>query len=351
MYDPDILPLLAQNEPGTTTAPGTPNQGGQEGTTKAPEHREVDASKSDNPFIRLFSDMGDHREIKFGNTTVVKLPVILIDHGLHIYPDIEKMEEEGTYQFTHHHIVRKGTEQTPSLDLSITSMVAFQWLAMVVLLGLLIPMARKYRKNGVRPMRGIFNALEALVVYVRDEIVVPNAGESGMALLPVFLTFFFFILTANLIGALPGGHAATSSINVTAGLAAIAFVVIQGAAIRKHGLVNWLKHLTGGVHWSMWPIMIPVEIMGLFTKPFALCVRLFANMTAGHVMLLSLIGLVFVTAGFIPVTIAFSLFVNCLELLVIFLQAYIFTMLTAVFTGMGTAGGHDDHGHAPATAH
>lgn len=351
MYDPDTLPLIAQNEP--APAPHTDTT-----TSNAPGHAPAPAghgheAPSDNPFLRLFSQLGDHREVNFGNTTLFHLPVILIDNGLHIYPSIEKMEEEGAYQFTHHHIVRTGTEQAPSLDLSITTMVFFQWVAMALLLVVLVPMARKYKKVGVRPVRGLFNAVEALIEYVRDQIVVPNAGETGRKLMPVFLTFFFFILTSNILGMIPGGHAATSSINVTAGLALIAFLVIQGASIQKHGIFNWLKHLTGGVHWSMWPIMVPVEVMGLFTKPFALCVRLFANMTAGHVMILSLIGLIFVETYFIAVSVPFTLFVNCLELLVIFLQAYIFTMLTAVFTGMGTEGGHDahdDHGHKPAAA-
>ncbi len=363
MHDPDTLPLLAQNEQPAHGTPGTPAEGQHQTTdagtgTHAPatEHGAHDAAAA-NPFLKLFSTLGDHREVSFGNTKLFDLPVILIDNGLHVYPSVEAMEEEGTYQFTHHHIVRKGTEQAPSLDLSITTMVAFQWLAMFLLFAVLFPMARKYKKNGVKPMRGIHNAVEALVEYVRDEIVVPNAGESGRQLMPVFLTFFFFILTANIIGMVPGGHAATSSINVTAGLAAIAFFTIQFAAIRKHGIVHWVKHLTGGVHWSMWPIMIPVEVMGLFTKPFALCVRLFANLTAGHVMILSLIGLIFVETYFIAVSVPFTLFVNCLELLVVFLQAYIFTMLTAVFVGMGTAGGHDDHAkdhghaHVPAAAH
>jgi F-type H+-transporting ATPase subunit a len=175
-------------------------------------------------------------------------------------------------------------------------------------------------------------------------------GEDGIKLLPIFLTMFFFILTMNLIGLVPGGHSATGSINVTAGLAIIAFFVIQLSGIFKNGIGAWLKHLTGGVHWSLWPIMIPVEILGLFTKPFALCMRLFANMTAGHIILLSLIGLAFVGGGFIPVTLGFSLFILLLELLVAFLQAYIFTVLTAVFTGMGMASHDHDHGaeHAPA---
>jgi F-type H+-transporting ATPase subunit a len=257
------------------------------------------------------------------------------------------MEEEKEYTFDHHanHIYHAGTKQAVALDLSPTSLVAFQWLAMLILAAILIPMARKYRTQGLKPMRGFFNAVEAGILYVRDEIVIPNLGEvDGRKLMPIFLTMFFFILTMNFVGLVPGGHTATGNINVTAGLAIVAFIVIQVSAIFKIGLGNWIKHLTGGTHWSMWLIMVPVEILGLFTKPFALCIRLFANMTAGHVILLSLIGLVFVGVAFIPVTIAFSLFIYLLELLVAFLQAYIFTILTAVFTGMGMASHDHEHG-------
>jgi F-type H+-transporting ATPase subunit a len=236
--------------------------------------------------------------------------------------------------------------------MSVTSLIAFQWFAMILLMALLIPMASKYRKKGARPLGGFAGGLESVIVYVRDQIVLPNTGEAGRKLLPVFLTIFFFILTMNLVGLVPGGHASTGSLNVTAGLAIVAFFVVQISSIMKNGLGAWLKHLTGGVHWALWPIMVPVEILGLFTKPFALCVRLFANMTAGHIVLLSLIGLSFVTAAFIPVTLGFSLFINILELLVAFIQAYIFTMLTAVFTGMGMASHDHDHGDdAHAAAH
>lgn len=351
MYDPDTLPLIAQEEHGTQPGHGPTNTEkngaphGQE-TGHGEEHAE-----SGSVFTQLLGSLGDHREITFGSTTVLHLPVILIDEGLHVYPSIEAMQEAGRYEYTHHHIYRAGTEQPPALDMSVTSLVAFQWISMLILIAIFIPMAGKYKKNGVRPLKGFFNAMESVVVYVRDQIVLPNTGEDGRKLLPIFLTIFFFILVMNLIGLVPGGHSATGSLNVTAGLAIIAFFVIQLAAIFKNGLGAWLKHLTGGVPAWLWPIMVPVEVLGLFTKPFALCVRLFANMTAGHVILLSLIGLVFVTKVFIPVAIGFSLFINILELLVAFIQAYIFTMLTAVFTGIGMASHDHDHEHGHGTEH
>lgn len=354
MYDPTQLPLLAQNEEHghTNTTPTGPND----------VHSKHTEQKEESPFQVVLGELGDHREISFGPNTLFHLPVVLIDDGLHIYPSVEAMEHAGLYKEVEgaggtHKIVRTKPEtiktatgkdttvfKAPALDMSPTSLVFFQWFAMAILLAILVPMGRKYRKAGVRPLGGIYNVMEGMIEYVRDQVVLPNTGEKGMKLMPIFLTFFFFIIVMNYVGLVPGGHTATGSINVTAGLAAIAFFVIQIASISSVGIKAWLKHLTGGVHWAIWPIMIPVEIMGLFTKPFALCIRLYANMTAGHVILLSLIGLIFVYQVFIPVSIIFSLFIYLLELLVAFLQAYVFTMLTAVFVGMGMASHDHSHG-------
>jgi F-type H+-transporting ATPase subunit a len=168
--------------------------------------------------------------------------------------------------------------------------------------------------------------------------------------LPYFLTAFFFILVCNLLGLVPYGSTATGNISVTAGMAILSFFVIQGVAIRDMGLGGWIKHLTGGVHWALWPIMIPVEIMGLFTKPFALCVRLFANMTAGHVVILSILGLIFIfhSVAVAGLAVPFSVFIYLLEILVAFIQAYVFTMLSAVFAGLGV---HASHGEEHAETH
>jgi F-type H+-transporting ATPase subunit a len=153
----------------------------------------------------------------------------------------------------------------------------------------------------------------------------------------------------NLIGLVPFGATATGNVMVTAGLAIIAFFMIQISAIKAQGFSHYLAHLTGGVHWTLWPIMIPIEILGLFTKPFALCIRLFANMTGGHIVILSLIGLIFIfrTIWMAPVSVLFSLGIYLLELFVSFLQAYVFTMLTSLFMGLGmqVAEGHAEEGH------
>jgi F-type H+-transporting ATPase subunit a len=222
-----------------------------------------------------------------------------------------------------------------TINLSITKHVVFLWVAAVLVIAGAFLAARS---NGRRSVpHGWGNVIEIVLVFVRDEIVLPNMGREGMKYLPYLLTTFFFILVMNLLGLVPYGASATGNVSVTGGLALIAFLMIQWAAIRSQGLGHYLAHLTGGVHWLLWPIMIPIEILGLFTKPFALCIRLFANMIGGHTVLVSLIGLIFLFRSLL-IAIApagFVVAIMFLELFVAFLQAYIFTMLTAVFMGLG----------------
>ena len=230
-----------------------------------------------------------------------------------------------------------------TFDLSITKHVFFIWIASLIVIVFTVIAARKNTKRTVP--RGLGNLIEVFVVFIRDEIAIPNMGRGGVKYLPYLLTTFFFILIMNLIGLIPYGSTSTSNVSVTAGLAIIAFLMIQFSAIRAQGFGHYLAHLTGGVHWSLWPIMIPIEILGLFTKPFALCIRLFANMTGGHIVIVSLIGLIFIFKSYIlaPVPIIFVLGINMLELLVAFLQAYIFTMLTSLFMGLGMQAAHESH--------
>jgi F-type H+-transporting ATPase subunit a len=227
-----------------------------------------------------------------------------------------------------------------TLDFSITKHVAFLWIASLIVLALAVMAARRNRSS-LMP-RGIGNLVEVLVVFTRDEIVLPNMGKAGLRYLPYLLSTFFFILVSNLLGIIPYGSTTTSNFNVTAGLAIIAFIMIQMSAIRAQGFGHYLAHLTGGVHWALWPIMIPIEILGLFTKPFALCIRLFANMIGGHLVIISLLGLIFLFGSYFiaPVPLAFAVGINMLELFVAFLQAYIFTMLTSLFMGLGIQAGH-----------
>ncbi len=231
------------------------------------------------------------------------------------------------------------------LDFSITKHVVFLWLAAFLLMVGMIIVARKNSKN--RIPKGLGNLVEIIILFIRDEIVVPNMGQGGLKYLPYLLTNFFFILVMNLLGLIPYGASATGNVNITAGLAIIAFVMIQYSAIRVQGFGHYLAHLTGGTHWGMWIIMVPIEFLGLFIKPFALCIRLFANMTAGHIVILALIALIFIfqhaAVGLVSVPLAVA--VNMLELFIALIQAYIFTMLTSIFMGLGmqTEGNGNEH--------
>jgi F-type H+-transporting ATPase subunit a len=177
-----------------------------------------------------------------------------------------------------------------------------------------------------------------------------SIGPGADRFVGYLLTTFFFILLCNLMGLIPGGSTATGNISVTAGLAIIAFVMIQYGGIREHGLIQHVKNLVPhGLPPALIPIIFVLEILSMLIKPFALCIRLFANMMAGHVAILAFFSLVFILSdlysGVIgvaasPFVIAFELFVHLLEILVAFLQAYIFTMLTANFIGMSMHPAH-----------
>jgi F-type H+-transporting ATPase subunit a len=237
-----------------------------------------------------------------------------------------------------------------TLDLSISKHVFFLLLSALIVAVFAVYAANRNRKNIIP--KGIGNLFEVFIVFIRDEIALPNMGPGGLKYLPFLLTLFFFVLIMNLLGLIPYGATSTANISVTAALAFVAFIMIQAAAIREQGVGHYLAHLTGGVHWSIWPIMIPVEILGLFTKPFALCMRLFANMNGGHIVLLALIGLILLFRSVIvaPLSVVFSVGVMMLELFVAFLQAYIFVMLTSLFMGFGMQSEHTEehaeHSHS-----
>lgn len=275
-------------------------------------------------------------------------------------------QEEGGNLFTHllKHVQDAHVLETPfghidlprltlfGLDMSITKHVVFLWIAAIVLVIALAIVARRNSKQLIPT--GFGNLIEIFVIFVRDEIALPNMGPDGLKYLPYLLTTFFFILLMNLFGLIPYGASATGNVSVTAGLAVIAYFMIQGSAIRAQGLGHYFAHFTGGVHWLLWPIMIPIEILGTFTKAFALCIRLFANMTGGHIVIVSLLGLIFVFGKLSPAlgyavsvpSVIFTLGINFLELFVAFLQAYIFTMLTSLFMGLGMQSeGHEEHAH------
>ena len=234
------------------------------------------------------------------------------------------------------------------LDMTPTKHVVMMWLASLVLL---VVVFAAVRRRAIVPRR-LYGFVEVLVSFVRKDLAEANIGkEHADRFLPYLLTAFFFILFVNLFGLLPFAATATANINVTVCLALFTFFITQYASIRGMGIGGYLAHLTGGVPKSLWPlwfIMIPVEILGLFTKPFALTVRLFANMVAGHFVILALLGLIFAISVWVfPVSVLLALAIFMLELFVAFVQAYIFTMLSSLFIGAAFAhAGHEEHGEA-----
>jgi len=229
-----------------------------------------------------------------------------------------------------------------TVDLGLTKHVVFLILAGVLTLALLLGVAssHKRRSREVGHPKGFAAGIEAVILYLRNEIYLPVlGGHGGEKYVPFCLTLFFFIVFCNLFGLVPLGSTPTGNIAVTATLAAITFVVIEVAGMRALGkgyintIVYW-PHEGGIMMKAMTIIMTPVEIVGKFTKPFALTIRLFANMIAGHVIILALIGLIFMFGFKIFLApLAMALFIMLLEILVAFIQAFIFSLLAAVFIG------------------
>ena len=246
-------------------------------------------------------------------------------------------------------------------DLSLTRHTIFLFIAAGLLLLVFLPIGAKYRGAGAEkraPQGRLQNAMEFLVSYVRDEIAKPTMGDKYPRFMPYLLTAFFFILFANLLGLIPYGATASSNINVTVVLALFTFVITQLAGTKDY----WGHIFNPPAPWFVKPILVPIEFMGIFTKPVALAIRLFANLTAGHLIILSLLGLIFafgnafgagVGYGSALIAVPMTLFVYCLEILVAFIQAYVFTILSSLFIGMAaeTHEHHDDHVPHDETAH
>jgi F-type H+-transporting ATPase subunit a len=189
---------------------------------------------------------------------------------------------------------------------------------------------------------GLRGAVEAIVLYLRDEVLHSIFHEHTDTYLPYFLTLFFFILTCNLIGLVPGAHAITANITVTAALATCTFLLIQFAGVMEQGPVSYVKHIVpGGVPLALWPVLFGIECFGMLAKCISLSIRLFANIIAGHIVSLAFLSRIFIFAeaskivglAVAPAAVGLALFVYTMDVLVAFLQAYIFTMLTALFVG------------------
>ncbi len=228
------------------------------------------------------------------------------------------------------------------VDMSPTKHVVWMLISALTVCLLLIFAARAQRRQTATAghAKGFAGGIEAMVLYIRNEVIIPNVGHHGNGFVPFLLTLFFFILFCNLWGIFPWGSTATGNISVTATLALLTFFVVEAAGMRAQGLgylstiFYWNKDLPMYMRIPMFIILSPIEFIGKLTKPFALTIRLFANMTAGHIVVLALIGMIFAfksIASGAPFLMAVA--INMLELFVAFLQAFIFTLLSSVFIG------------------
>ena len=259
------------------------------------------------------------------------------------------------------------------INFSVTKHVLMLWIVAVLLFVLITWSTRKYLKQDRPIPAGFMNALEAVVQFIRDSIVLPNVGKKFVnTWTPLVLTFFFFIVTANAFGLIPmfevlgavdrfilhtdhesiinrvlhGGATATGNYNVTAALALITFLAIIVAGTKAHGFIkHWKNVVPSGLAWPVYIILIPIELMGMLVKPFALTMRLAANMMGGHIAILAILSFVFifsemfqsVLAGVgvgLVVSLPLVVGVSALEIIIVLVQAYVFTLLTAVFIGM-----------------
>lgn len=287
----------------------------------------------------------------------IPLPIILYskERGLSVFSSSQfhhGHESYNGYKMEHDKIHAEDHNEHV-YDLSITKNVVQMFIALTLLVVVMLSIAAKYKKGqGVTSApKGWQNAIEPVITFVRDEVAKPNLGHKYKKYLPYLLTVFFFILINNLFGLLPGSANVTGNIAFTVVLGVISFFVI---------LFSTNKHFWGHIFWFPGVptpvrifIMLPVELLGVFTKPFALIVRLFANMVAGHIIILSFITLIFIFGemsgiagwGFSPLSVGFAVFIYLIEIMVAFIQAFIFTNLTAVFIGQAFEGGHDEGHH------
>ena len=298
----------------------------------------------------IFEHLGDSYEWHIAKSCVIHLPCILVDKG-GITTFMSSQIEHGQ-EYKGYHIAAEGSyagkivneQGERPFDISITKNVLELFIVCAILLSVFLGLARWYKKHGYKKAPGGFvGAMEVLVGFVEKDVIKSSIGHGYQKFLYYLLTVFFFILTCNLMGLLPifpGGANVTGNIAVPLTLAISAFIAINFFAPKGYYKSIFWPEVP--LFLKVFPLMPTIEFVGVFTKPFSLTVRLFANILAGHVVILSLSSLVFITAqmgtyinsSMTFVGIAFSIFMNCLELLVAFIQAYVFTMLTATFIGI-----------------
>ncbi len=293
----------------------------------------------------------------FGHTHLtIPLPIIIYsqDSGFEFFMSSRfkdehhnNVEYKGYFLDSHDHI-QAVDEGRSFIDLSITKNVASMLVSVALLLWVFLTIARRYKSNPLGAPKGVQSLFEPIILFVRDEIAIPNIGkEKYMKFMPFLLTVFFFIWFNNLLGLLPAAANLTGNIAVTATLAIFTLIYTL-----KNSNKNYWTHIfnTPGVPWWLKlpiPLMPIVELIGVFTKPLSLMIRLFANITAGHIIILSVISLIFIFESLYigPVSVLFGLFMNMVELLVAFIQAFVFTLLSAIYFGQAVEEHHHEEEH------
>lgn len=317
----------------------------------------------DDYYFTFYSDEKENKHYGF------PLPVILIDGGLKVF-SASKFEhgeavanvDDKFYKLFHGKIYETNASgdlsmddhhhptNTMPLNFSMTKNVLSLIFTAALLFFLFVGLAKTYKTGHNNLPKGFSRVLEPLVIYVRDEIARPNIGEKKYKkFTPYLLTVFFLIWLLNLLGLTPLGVNVTGNIAFTLCVAAFTFFITQFSANKDYwGHIFWMP----GVPVPMKIILAPIEVLGMFTKPFSLMIRLFANITAGHTVVMGLIAIIFLmkeqlsVGGATAVSLALTLFISVIEILVAFLQAYIFTMLSSLFIGMAVQDHHHDEHHS-----
>jgi len=330
------------------------------------EKKEFDAGKF---IMEHVMDSHEWHIMKVGEThVIIPLPVIVYtkEKGLSVFLSSQfhhgpykgyALAEEGPHEGKIVQVNSDGTinEEAPlPVDLSITKIVAAMMFSLLLLMLIFIPLGKKYKKNPNQAPSGFQSLIEPVILFVRDDIAIPSIGiHKYERYMPFLLTAFFFILTNNLLGLVPiapGGANVTGNIAITAILAIITFLITTFSSNK-----NYWKHIFNapGVPWWLKfpiPLMPFIELLGVFTKPLVLCIRLFANILAGHFIAMSFIVMIFIFGqiswiagyGSSVLAILFYVFMTMLELLVAFIQAYVFTLLSALYIGMAM---EEEHAH------
>ncbi len=326
----------AQADSSTTTSVAhTPEASGE-----AHEEGKVDLGHM------IMHHIGDDHKWEFAHGVSIYLPCIVkTESGLKIFSSRNLEDEHGNPVAYEGLILEHGKihaeDGSHVFDISITKNVASLLLSAVLMVLIFFSVAKSYKERAGKAPKGFQSLIEPIIIFIRDEVVKSNIGEKHYRkFLPYLLTLFFFIWINNLLGLLPGGANVTGNIAVTMVLAVITFLVTN-----LNGKSTYWGHIFAmpGVPKWLLVILTPVEIIGIFTKPISLMIRLFANITAGHIIMLSFIGLIFILKiwAVTPVITIFAVFMNVIELLVAFLQAFIFTMLASSYIGSAV----EEHHH------